>query len=232
MRVLLLLLCSCGRVAFDPVQGPPALDDSGAEGMNMPGDGTNNNEMSISANCTAPSDTGSTFPGGLPCANWQGNPSFTNAALSESGGQLSITPNANTVGAQGMCLKNAVPYGMGGAIVEVSAVLNGTAITSIQLGLGATALSIVQQSGNLIAQDASGDRGMVAYNAAAMRYWRIRPSGNGSIFEYGDGMTWTMMGTSAQAPQANYDIRVIAGEIEGIPNPGTARFESVNLCPP
>ena len=230
MRVLLLLLCSCGRVAFDPLQGPPALDDSGAEGIT--GDGTLGTEMTVSANCTAPSDSGSTFPGGLPCANWQGNASFSNAGLSETGGQLQITPNANTAGAQGSCLKNAVPYGTGGAIIEVSAVLNGTAITSIQLGLGGTALSIVQQSGNLLAQDASGDRGSVAYSAAAMRFWRIRPTGNGSIFEYGDGMTWSMLGTSAQPPQATYDIRVIAGEIGGIPNPGTARFESVNLCPP
>ena len=229
--VLLLLVCAFGRVSFYPLQGPPALDDSGAEGMNMPGDGSGSIDSAQDANCTAPSDPGSTFPGGLPCANWQGNASFSNAGLSESGGQLQITPNANTTGAQGQCLKNAVPYGQGGAIVEVSAVLNGTAITSIQLGLGATALSIVQQSGMLIAQDASGDKGSVAYNAGAMRYWRIRPNGNGSTFEYGDGTSWTKLGTSAQPPQATYDTRLIAGEIGGIPNPGTARFESVNLCP-
>src|SRR6187549_2689648 len=118
--VLLLLVCACGRVSFDPLQGPPALDDSGAEGMNMPIDDSGNNIDGIqSGNCTDPG-SGSTFPGGLPCSNWQATPTMINAGMSESAGTLSVTPNPNSTGAQGYCLKTAVPYNAGGSIVEVS----------------------------------------------------------------------------------------------------------------
>jgi len=229
--VPLLLVCACGRVAFDPLQGPPALDDSGIEGMSAD-DGPMTSDDAPTGACTAPGDTGSTFPGGLPCSNWQATPTMINAGISESSGQLSITPNANTTGAQAYCTKNNVPFGPGGAIVEVSVVLNGSAITAIQLGLGPTALSMVVQNGMLIAQDASGDKGMVAYSTTTTRFWRIRPNtGSGVIFEYGDGMTWTKLGVSAQTPQATYNTLLLAGEIGAIANPGTARFESVNLCP-
>jgi hypothetical protein len=174
---------------------------------------------------------GSTFPGGLPCSNWQGTPVFTNAGLSESAGTLSITPNPNTAGAQGLCSKMNVPFGAGGAIVEVSEVLSGASITAIQLGGGATALSMVVQNGLLLAQDGTGTRGMVQYSPTTTRFWRIRPA-NPIVFEYGDGTIWKPLGTSAQPPQATYNTQLIAGEITAVPAPGTARFESVNLCPP
>ena len=121
--------------------------------------------------------------------------------------------------------------GDGSPIVEVSAVLNGSSITAIQLGGGATALSMVVQNGQLLAQDAGGTRGMIAYDPTATRFWRIRPAG-AIVFEYGDGTTWTQLATSAQTPQATYTTQLIAGEITAVAMPGTARFESVNLCPP
>jgi hypothetical protein len=226
MRAALLALCACGRIAFDPTQGGPALDDSGAEGVTM-GDGSS--DGNTDTGCVDPGG-GSTFPGGLPCSNWQANVSFNNAGVAESSGALTITPNANTAGAQGACTKNNVPFGAGGAIVEVSAALNGSSITAIQLGTGATALSMVVQNGQLLAQDAGGTRGMVAYSAQT-RWWRIRPA-NPIVFEYSDGTRWKPLGTSAQTPQATYTTQLIAGEITAVPAPGTARFESVNLCPP
>ncbi|MDQ3333767.1 MAG: hypothetical protein M4D80_01175 [Myxococcota bacterium] len=222
MRVVLLLVCACGRIAFDPV-GQLALDDSGAEGM-MPGDGSG------MTGCIEPG-AGTTFPGGPACSTWGGNVTMINASVSEASGTLSITPNPNTAGAQGTCLKNNAAFGAGGAIVEVSAILDGNSLTGIQLGGGATALSMVAQNGTLLAQDASGTKGMVAYNAATTRFWRIRPQ-SGVVFEYGDGTTWTQLGTSTQMPQATYNVTLIAGEITAVAMPGTARFESVNLCPP
>jgi hypothetical protein len=58
------------------------------------------------------------------------------------------------------------------------------------------------------------------------RFWRIRPA-NPIVFT-----VWKPLATSAQTPQATYNTQLIAGEITTIAAPGTARFESVNLCPP
>ncbi len=155
---------------------------------------------------------------------------MSNAVLAENG-QLVITPNPNTAGAQASCTKSDLAFGAGGVIVEVSAVLNGSAITAFQLGGGATALAMAVQNGMLLAQDAGGTKGMIAYNAVTTRHWRIRPGATGIVFEYGNGSGFTQLATSLQAAQPAYTTQLIAGELGAIANPGTARFDSVNLCP-
>lgn len=223
----LLVCCACGRLGFDGTSriGPDATVSDGTPLVDAVPDGA------LDPTCVAPG-AGTTFPGGAPCADWGGTPSVIDATITESGGQLVITPSANTAGAQGGCVRSAVPFGAGGAIVEVSSVLAGAnTLTAFQLGLGATALSMAVSGGMLLSQDGTGTRASVAYDPVKMRYWRVRPTTAQIVFEYGDGTSWTQHGSSSQTPLASYDFQILAGELAAAPAPGSARIESVNLCP-
>ena len=230
VRLALLLLCACGRIGFEAA-GRGGGDDMPLDDASL-GDGSAADPDATAVACDQPGN-GTTFPGGAQaCTDWVANVNMVNATVTEAAGQLTVVPAPNSTGAQGGCLKNGVPFGTAGAIVEVDAVLTGSnTITAIQLGGGANALSMVVQNGALMAQDASGTLGSVTYSPTATKFWRIRPETLQIVFEYGDGSTWTKLATSQQAAPATYDTRLIAGELGGVPNPGEARFGSVNLCP-
>ena len=232
MRWWLLIVCgACGRIGFEDSASLQTLDDAGLPDGVAPDEDAITDPDALPDSCVAPGG-GSTFPGGQPCVDWNANVNAVNAGVGEAGGTLSVTPNPNSPGAQGGCTKTGVAFGPGGAIVEIGGVVaGGNSITAIQLGGGATALAMLVQGGALLAQDSSGTRGMIAYDAQLKRFWRIRPRDSSIVFEYGDGTQWTQLATSPQVPQPSYQVQLIAGTISGVTDPGTARFESVNLCP-
>lgn len=237
---ILVAVCACGRIGFDPFSGgvDPTGDGGGTDGQGPPDpDGSIDSSVDASTiisqtTCTPPGNACS-FPGGLPCSCW-GTPMMVNAGLSESAGTLTVTPNADTIGAQGSCLRSATPFPAAGAIVEISSVVSGAqGLTAIQIGGSPDVYQLAVYNGNLIAEDGSGTLITTPYAAVPMRWWRIRPSGGGVIFETSpDGRTWTTLTTSARAPSTSYAVRLIGGTIGGQAAPGSAKFESVNDCPP
>lgn len=239
--LLLLVLSACGRLGFDPttaLSGDDALDDAGT------GDGTGDGDGGVDAEIDAAIDapagacvqpgSGCTFPGGLPCSCW-GTPSTVNAGMNEAGGSLKITPNANTVGAQGSCVRASTTFSAAGAIIEISQVVAGAqGLTAIQLGGGGDVHQLAVQGGQLIAQDATGTINMAAYNPVSMRWWRIRPVAvANTLYETSaDGVTFTPFVTSTKVGSSSYTVRIIGGTIGGVAAPGFAQIESINLCGP
>jgi hypothetical protein len=232
--LILVALGGCGRFGFDPTGGSMGDDAARGDGAIGGGDGGTDamTDAPITTGCIAPG-TGCAFPGGLPCSCF-GTAGFVNASLSESGGNLRITPNANTVGAQGSCLRNDTPFGAGGAILEVSQVVAGAeGLTAMQVGGGSNVFEISVRNGTLIAEDGAGVVSMVQYNPTLMRWWRMRPLNSGVVYEHSpNGVTWAAWGMSTRAPSTAYPFRIIGGTLLGQAAPGFAQIESVNLCGP
>jgi hypothetical protein len=237
--LLLVALGACGRLGFEARVGggdDVPRDSGGTDGIGGTDGGVDaaTDAALIDAVVTLCFDPGNgcTFPGAVPCSCF-GTSMIVSAVMAEGGGALRITPNANTLGAQGSCIRNATPFGMGGAIIEISQVVTGAqGLTAIQLGGGSDVHQLAVQGGQLIAQDGTGTIATMAYNGAAMRWWRIRPTGATTLYEYSSsGVTWTPLVTSTLPGSATYDVRIIAGTLGAINAPGFAQIESVNLCP-
>ncbi len=235
---MLVLVAACGRFGFETPGSPggdDAIDDALVDGSGPDDGGPRPDAAGPQVNqttCTPPG-TACAFPGGLPCSCW-GTRSFTNAGIGESNGRLTISPNANTAGAQGSCLRSAVPFEAPGVIAEISAVVRGAqGLTAVQLGATPNVYTLSVRDGVLVMEDGDGTVASVGYDAVAMRWWRIRPVGAQVIYETAaDGKTWTTRGTSNRPASASYEVRVIGGTIGPQSDPGTAQIEGINVCPP
>ena len=230
--MLLVVLGACGRIGFDP-GGLATGDDGAGGGDGGPPGGDGSLVDGPGGSCIAPGN-GCAFPGGLPCSCF-GTPSMINAGMAENAANhLRITPNANTLGAQGSCVRTATPFGPGGAIVEIAQVVSGAeGLTAIQVGGGADVFTLSQRGGQLIAEDGGGTVNAIPYFAFLMRWWRMRPNGLGVVFEYAtNGMTWTTFAQSTRTPSTTYTVRLIGGTLAAIAAPGFAQFNRVNLCGP
>lgn len=228
--VALVVLAGCGRIGFD-------VDDGEAGGTG--------GEVGTSDESTANGDggTGGTglcphtfcaFDGANPCSCW-GTPVTSFATIGESGGSLQITPAPNQMGAQGACVRENVPFGAGGIIVEVSQVVTGTAgFTAVRLGDGPDSFQIAVEANRLVMKLGSA-QGATVYNPAQMRFWRLRPLGTTSVKVQtsADGETWRDHISVGRATASLYTIQLIGGTPGGPETaPGRAVFESVSVCPP
>lgn len=230
MRALLVVwVLGCGRVGFD-LTGTEEGNSTGDGGGTMTtGDGGGSGGSGPPV--CVPQPNGCSFPGPGPCSCW-GTPNAINAGLSESNGSISFSPNPNTAGAQGSCTRTNVPFGPDGVIVEVSQVVAGAqGLTALSLGSSPDILEMSVQNGTLRMTDGSNNSSN-SYDPPFMRWWRIRPSGSGVTFETSpDAMNWYGSFTSGRTPSSAYTVRIIGGTIGAQAAPGSARFESVNLCP-
>jgi hypothetical protein len=218
-------LCSCGRVSFDPLFTGDGGGSNGDGGGN--GDGSGSGDGGSGACVGAVPAT--TFPGGLPCANWGGNAAFSNAGLSESSGTLIISPNANTTNANGRCQRDGVTFGPAGAWTEVSQVLAGASSTTrLELVWGTQTYYIGAENGGMRA----GTAGVTLSGGAIARWWKMWPVGNQIHYETSaDGITWDNLGFMGANQTGTASLRVVASTPNPEAAPGTARFESVNVCP-
>ena len=238
-------LCGCGRLGFEPLgdglgSDGHALDaptsDSGGGGGGGGSDASPPGSDAASAACVPPDPaSATTFPAGSPCNGW-GTEMVVSATVQQSGTGLLVSPNPSSFGAQGYCKRTGVLYGAAGTLLQIGSVIVGPGgVTGMQLGTGGTALELVDDAGMLTAQDASGTIAQAPYDAATMSWFWVHPnaSGTGSVFETSpDGLTWTTFTTTSQAPAASNAVIVIAATLTGSnPAPGTARFESFDLCP-
>lgn len=230
-RAWLLCLAACGRVGFDATPTGTSGDGGAIDDAGVPGDdGALPPVDAPSGACVQPAANCS-FDGVGPCSCW-GTPSAINAGMSETGGALSITPNANTAGAQGSCTRNNVAFGPEGVFVEISQVVSGAqGLTALQVGSSPDVFEIDIQNGQVTVTDGS-NMSTTTYNATSMRWLRIRPMSSSTVFERSaDGMTWTTFYTSGRVASAMYNVRIIGGTIGGQAAPGAARFEGINVCP-
>jgi hypothetical protein len=222
---LLFLLAACGRVGFAPPgagagDGPltPA-DAAGVDGAPVTG-------------CVTPS-VSCAFPGGPPCTCW-GVSSVGNAVMSEAGGSLQLTPNADTASAFAQCVRTGVPFGAAGAFLEVSRIIAGaSSLTGILVGSNTDRFAIFARDTELFVEDGAGRLATVSYDPVAMRWWRIRPLSGNVIFETApDGKVWTQFATSTRPSSAAYDVMLYGATPLGTPTPGFAQIEGINVCPP
>ncbi len=206
-------VAGCGRLGFDPGGG-----SSGGDG------GT--------AGCLDPGD-GDIFPDGVPCGSW-GMPITNSAEVTQTAGQLKVTPDANTFGASGGCSRTNVMVTSGGAFVEVEQTLNASAmtgLTAMQLEYSSVTLRLGVLGGMLDVNDGSNDS-TSPYDPVAQRWWRIRPVDNRMSFEVSaDGMQWAQVHELPVVPSGPAQLDVVALTALAEPAPGTAIFDGVDVCP-
>jgi hypothetical protein len=208
----------------------------GGDASMLGGDASMLGSDASSGACVPPDPaSATTFPAGAPCNGW-GTETVVSATVQQTGDELLVSPNPSSFGAQGYCKRPGVLYGAAGTLLQIGSVIVGPGgVTGMQLGTGGTALELVDDAGMLTAQDASGTIAQAPYDAATMSWFWIHPNaaGTGSVFETSpDGLTWTTFTTTSQAPAASNAVIVIAATLTGSnPAPGTARFESFDLCP-
>jgi hypothetical protein len=210
-----LALAACGRVAFEPLDRvqPDAL---GACSSGSPSDGFD--------------------VAGPACGTW-GVPTTNGLDMTRTASALEITPNATpgmTSDFAGCTVNN---YDLRqGAMVEVSAVLGGNmGYTNITFDFGASivAIQVGGFDGMIYAYDETMDAGHRPWDAASARFWRLRVEGTQIRAEVSPNAgTWTELfrrdaaGSDLTAGQITFG----AGRDSSAAS-GTARFESVNLCP-
>lgn len=252
-RVLVIgwLACGCGRMGFDPLAGSPPdvagdeaadaapvetpLDaaSSGTDALVVAPDGASGTGLA----CVPPDpSSATTFPSGAPCNGW-GTVSMVSATVQQTGNGLIVTPSASTFGSEGYCQRASVPYGAAGALLHLGGVLAGPgSVTGFQIGMGSTALELIDDAGNLEAQDGGGTLVTTPYNPTLMSWFWIHPdaAGTGSVFETSpDGLTWTMAAASSQPPPTSVTVTIMAAVLASNDTaPGTAAFKSFDVCPP
>jgi hypothetical protein len=224
--IIVLSLVACGRIGFDA--GGTGVPDGGGDGGGT-SDGGGGDGGGSAMGCIAATPS-TTFPGGFPCNSW-GNSGSTNAGLSESNGTLSITPNASSAGAEGKCDRTSITIGAGGALTEVSQVLMGASSqTRLELVWGGDTYFIGATNNGMRA--GAVDAGVTFSGGTVERWWRIRPVGNQLVFETSpDGLAWDEFASIGGVPTGTALVRVVGRTPMAEAAPGTARFESVNLCP-
>lgn len=219
-------LLACGRVGFD-AHTDGGSGTNGGDGGSATGDAGGNGDGGSGACVGAVPAT--TFPGGLPCASWGGSAQQINGSMTESNGTLVLTPNASSAGASVACQRSAVTLGAAGAFTEVSQVLTGTSSrTRLEIDWAGETYYIGAENNVMKA----GREGITLTGGLIERWWRIRPSNGELAFETSvDGMTWSRFAGMGGIPTGIATLRVVAATPMSEAAPGTARFESVNVCP-
>lgn len=231
-----LTLAACGRLGFEAADGGDAGDSTDATDGD-PADATDGDPADTSDDTTVDPDAsggcamtgGTTFPGGFPCTDWGANRGIANVGMSESNGSLTVTPNANTAGANGACQRQGVP--LGAVEVELSAVLTGAGSqTGFRIIVPGDDFVFTIADGSLV-----GEVGPISftddYDATTKRWLRIGPAGAFTNFQVSaDGITWNDFGFASFALPATGAVEIFATTPTPVAAPGTARFETVRHC--
>ena len=160
----------------------------------------------------------------------------------EQNGRLEITPNPSTVVYNGIATVNAFSFWNKTVTVEVPQTTSqaGWVETYIMLWLDDNNFyQIVTGAGNLVADvmvNGTETRGVIPYNAAAHRFWRIRHNAAAHTVNFeasGDGVNWTTFRTApVQISLDGMKFYLGAGAWgTGNSAPGTAVFDGVKLTP-
>jgi len=167
-----------------------------------------------------------TFDGAEPCAPW--GHTFGSAIVEVRDGALALTPSKINNG--GCTVDAAIPFTPQGLFVEVAAVVD-AGFTSFAIESGQ---ATIQAGGGelIVTSSVFGDSARVPYDAAAMRWWRLRPTeADGVLGEYGpDGVHWSRLGGVPIEPPAAALFELTVDTT--VDAPGTARLASLDLCPP
>jgi hypothetical protein len=173
------------------------------------------------------------FEDGLRAHAWERGYVSPGCTLTESDGQVAITPSATTTGACGY--ESSARYDLrdDSVTLDVAEVTAGAAQTFLGVEdlSGAEALVVVE-SGMLIARaGTSTNVAAVPYDAAAHRVWRIRTEGTTLHWEASaNGELFTEI-AAAEAPidASSVLINVGAGTYVVTASPGQARFAGLNV---
>lgn len=164
-----------------------------------------------------------------PCLVWGTH--FGNGLIGSRNGRLVLTPDPTH--AMGCKSHDARPFDTGGVVVEVAVTMPSDGAVVVVAEAGNYSPKLAQAEGALRFELFPQGTlvGSAPYDAARMRWWRMRPApdGRGTIAEYGaDGIAWTVLGTSDVTPPTEIDLAIEADAGSG----GTAELESLGVCPP
>ncbi len=227
--IAMLVLCSCGRVGFAPLDDgghPLGSDTTGDAGSGM---GSGSGTDPLATGCQSPG-YGDDFVETIPCQKF-GTADSTNGMLSTAGGVLTLTPNAN-VDTSLDCLRDTTTWGPAGAFIEVIQALPGAGQTSMLViqASDSAAYGFDAENGTLFYTDSSGTK-MFPYDAVAQRWWRLRPRGGDVLGEVSpDGMTWTTLAITHATADTNVAI-IASASVHPVANPGSAVFGGIDVCP-
>lgn len=154
------------------------------------------------------------------------------ATLGLAQGTLQISTNTNNELAY--CNEqNLGTWSGNGATVEVTSVMTGNnAWTSFQVLV--INMAMTEKNGFLVFGDNTGANvyGTVAYTAALMRWWRIRPDSTGTnvIAEYSaNRVVWTTLGSHAGGGMIR--AQLVAGTDPTASPSGNSRYDNLVVCP-
>jgi hypothetical protein len=152
-------------------------------------------------------------------------------------GALEITPTSGYPALNSVASYDLSDSAAQVKILQVPNAGNGTTETFLTLwGPANYTLDLMKSSTSLVARqkiNGSATNVSVAWNAAAMAYWRIKNVGETIYWQYsGDGATWTTL-RSAPIPFAITSLKVSlsAGFYGSESSPGLARFDDLAFTP-
>ena len=159
-------------------------------------------------------------------------PVATNGGLATSNGTLTITPNANANTMLG-CERANSAFGDAGAFVEVSQAIPAPGQTILLVQIGVKSASIIVTPPFITYLDPNANSVMTAYDATAMRWWRLRPVNGGLNAETApDGKTWTRFASSGMGITGTGTVAIFVQTDSSENAPGTAKIEGIDVCPP
>lgn len=164
-------------------------------------------------------------------------------AVSETGGQLAITPRANQTGEHYNGLISSRTYNFTAGIIFTEVVEISQASAKTILAFGAdnnNKISMRTEAGNLHMWLAVGGNSVgatsIPYNSAAHRWWRIRHVQAGDTIRFDtspDGIVWTQrhsIGRGSLNITAG-KVSISAGTSNAVASPGRARFDNLSWHP-
>jgi hypothetical protein len=175
------------------------------------------------------------FDMGEPCAPW-GGATRSSARLETVGGELVLTPDVNARGAGGCTYNGVAAFGTGGVALEVTRVWS---VASGYIAFEAfpedtadvTAKLIFKNSGIGVYTTEPNPIAIRTYDAATMRWWRLRPVEGGVAAEVsGDDGDYTTIAIVPGTPPDRFKANFIGG-VEPEPAPGSIAFGAVRVCP-
>ena len=173
----------------------------------------------------------------LNAETWAAFPATSQARQND---QLSITPVSSAAGYSGIVSKKRYGLNENAAFLEVAGrtspsttaetqfILELNAANNISLGVTGTSLHMRHRI-NSVNSDT-----FIPYDAAAMRWWRIREAGETVYLETSPtGSAWTARRTFTKAFDTSKLLVILqAGTWQSVATPGTAVFDNLNSTPP
>ena len=246
MRVLALVVCSCGRINFDPSAvgvGGPAGDGGPLGDGAAFGDGANADDVVAQPLCGSTVLLSDDFEDGVVAPEWT-VASGTGLTVSETGGFLQITfANSNVPASQGAGYVTTAALDFTGGCLDVELVTVPNPATSaeavIEVQVGTRRASFFVSGGTLNAWLLSPSENDYApyatYDAVAERWLRIVENASTWFFQTSpDGAAYTTFFAMpfSFTSQSSTTLSLEAWSTTGGTMQGQARFGSVRITGP